>query len=99
MNAISSGLQCFVNLGASVMLLILLFVFALILRIKPGKAFKAGLTVGIGFVGLNLVIELLTKNLGLASQAMVKNFGLHLSTLILVDQQALLRHIVRCLEV
>lgn len=81
MNAISSGLQWFVNLGASVMLPILLFVFALILRIKPGKAFKAGLTVGIGFVGLNLVIELLTKNLGPASQAMVKNFGLHLSTL------------------
>lgn len=99
MNAISSGLQWFVNLGASVMLPILLFVFTLILRIKPGKAFKASLTVGIGFVGLNLVIELLTKNLGLASQAMVKNFGLHLSTLILVGQQALLRHIVRCLEV
>lgn len=99
MSAISAGLQWFVNLGASVMLPILLFVFALILRIKPGKAFKAGLTVGIGFVGLNLVIELLTKNLGLASQAMVKNFGLHLSTLILVGQQALLRHIVRCLEV
>lgn len=81
MDALSSGLQWFVNLGASVMLPVLLFIFALLLRIKPGKAFKAGLTVGIGFIGLNLVLELLTNSLGPASHAMVRNFGLHLSTL------------------
>ncbi|MCI2028703.1 MAG: PTS galactitol transporter subunit IIC [Lentilactobacillus buchneri] len=81
MDAIAGGLQWFVNLGASVMLPILLFIFALILGIKPSKAFKAGLTIGIGFIGLNLVIGVLTKNLGPASQAMVKNFGLHLSTI------------------
>lgn len=81
MDVISSGLQWFVNLGASVMLPILLFFFALILRIKPSKAFKAGLTIGIGFIGLNLVIGVLTKNLGPAAQSMVKNFGLHLGTI------------------
>ena len=81
MSAIASGLQWFVNLGASVMLPILLFIFALILRIKPSKAFKAGLMVGIGFIGLNLVISLLTKNLGPASHAMVRNFGMHLGTI------------------
>lgn len=81
MSAIVSGLQWFVNLGASVMLPILLFIFALILRIKPSKAFKAGLMVGIGFIGLNLVISLLTKNLGPASHAMVRNFGMHLGTI------------------
>ncbi|MBN7273790.1 PTS galactitol transporter subunit IIC [Ligilactobacillus pobuzihii] len=81
MDAITNGLQWFVNLGASVMLPILLFIFALILKIKPGKAFKAGLTIGIGFIGLNLVIGVLTKNLGPAAQAMVKNFGLHLGTI------------------
>ncbi|WP_324718732.1 PTS galactitol transporter subunit IIC [Limosilactobacillus fermentum] len=81
MSALNDGLQWFVNLGASVMLPVLLFIFALILRIKVGKAFKAGLTVGIGFIGLNLVLNLLTQSLGPASHAMVKNFGLHLSTL------------------
>lgn len=81
MEMIAAGLQWFVNLGASVMLPILLFIFALILRIKPGKAFKAGLTVGIGFIGLNLVITLLTENLGPAAHTMVRNFGLHLGTL------------------
>lgn len=67
--------------GPTVMLPILLFIFSLILGLKPGKAFKAGLTVGIGFTGLNLVIGLLTSNLGPAAQAMVSNFGLHLSTI------------------
>lgn len=67
--------------GPTVMLPILLLIFGLLLGLKPGKAFKAGLTVGIGFTGLNLVIGLLTSNLGPAAQAMVKNFGLHLSTI------------------
>ncbi|MFL8938328.1 PTS galactitol transporter subunit IIC [Rossellomorea oryzaecorticis] len=74
-------LQWFVDLGPSVMLPILLFIFGLILGTKPGKAFKAGLTVGIGFIGLNLVIGLLTDSLGPASKAMVDNFGFSLKTI------------------
>ncbi|SDJ58473.1 PTS galactitol transporter subunit IIC [Salimicrobium halophilum] len=74
-------LQWFVDLGASVMLPIIIFIFALILGTKVGKAFKAGLTVGIGFIGLNLVIGLLADSLGPAAQAMVDNFGFQLNTL------------------
>ncbi|MFD1449062.1 PTS galactitol transporter subunit IIC [Oceanobacillus profundus] len=74
-------LQWFVDLGASVMLPIIIFVFALVLGSKPGKAFKSGLTVGIGFVGLNLVIGLLTESLGPAAQSMVENFGFQLNTI------------------
>jgi galactitol PTS system EIIC component len=74
-------LQWFVDLGPSVMLPVLLFIFALILGTKPGKAFKAGLTVGIGFIGLNLIIGLLTDSLGPASKAMVENFGFSLKTI------------------
>lgn len=69
------------NAGPTVFLPMLLFIFALILRLRPGRAFKAALTVGIGFIGLNLVIGLLTSNLGPAAQAMVKNFGLSLKTI------------------
>lgn len=74
-------IQWFVNLGPSVMLPVILFIFALFLGIKPKKAFLAGLTVGIGFIGLNLVIGLLTENLGPAAESMVENFGLSLNTL------------------
>ncbi|MDR0297519.1 MAG: PTS galactitol transporter subunit IIC [Streptococcaceae bacterium] len=71
----------FVGLGATVVLPILIFIFGLILGTKPGKAFTSALTVGVGFVGLNLVITLLTTTLGPAAQEMVKRFGLHLNTI------------------
>ncbi|NBJ68142.1 MULTISPECIES: PTS transporter subunit IIC [Clostridia] len=74
-------LQWFVDLGASVMLPIIIFVFALVLGTKVSKAFRAGLTVGIGFIGINLVIGLLGDSLGPAAQAMVDNFGLELSVI------------------
>lgn len=74
-------IQWIINLGASVFLPILLFIFGLILRIKPGKAFKAGLTVGIGFIGLNLVINLLSSQLGPATKLMIHNYGLHLQSI------------------
>lgn len=44
--------QWFISLGANVMIPILLIIFALLLGTKPAKAIKAGITIGIGFIGL-----------------------------------------------
>ncbi|OYQ67956.1 PTS galactitol transporter subunit IIC [Aerococcus sp. 1KP-2016] len=74
-------LQGFVDLGPSIVLPILIFIFGLILGAKPRKAFIAGITVGIGFIGLNLVINLLGSSLGPAAQQMVDRFGLSLKTI------------------
>ena len=68
------------GLGATVMMPILLTIFGLILGAKFGKALRAGLTVGIGFVGLNLVIEAMGDSLAPAVQTMTERFGLTLST-------------------
>ncbi|WP_284141795.1 MULTISPECIES: PTS transporter subunit IIC [unclassified Virgibacillus] len=76
-----NALQWFVDLGATVVLPILIFVFGVTLGAKPGKAFISGLKVGIGFVGLNLVIGLLGNSLGPAAQTMVERFGLTLTTI------------------
>ncbi|GAB2027949.1 PTS galactitol transporter subunit IIC [Lactovum odontotermitis] len=76
-----NAIQWFVGLGASVVLPILIFIFGLILGTKPGKAFVAALTVGVGFIGLNLVIGLLTSSLGAAAQQMVSRFHLHLNVI------------------
>lgn len=81
MQVFQEVMQWFVDLGASVMLPVIFFVFGLILGIKPGKAFKSALTIGIGFIGLNLVIGLLTNNLGPAAEAMVDNYNLSLQTI------------------
>lgn len=75
------ALQWFVDLGAIVVLPILIFAFGMILGTKPSKAFTSALTVGVGFVGLNLVIDLLSSSLGPAAQAMVERFGLNLTTI------------------
>ncbi|MBI9046474.1 MAG: PTS galactitol transporter subunit IIC [Anaerolineaceae bacterium] len=66
------------GLGPTVMLPIILFIIGLILGAKPGKAFRAALTVGIAFVGINLVIGLLVGALGGAAQAMVGRTGVQL---------------------
>lgn len=74
-------LQHFIDLGAIVVLPILIFIFGMLLGTPARKAFNADLTVGIGFVGLNLVVELLSGSLGKAAQAMVERFSLQLTTL------------------
>lgn len=74
-------LQYIVDLGAPVMMPIIFTIFALCLKVKFGKAIRSGVLVGIGFIGLNAIITLLTDNLGPAAQEMVKNFGLNLNIL------------------
>jgi PTS system galactitol-specific IIC component len=68
-----------VNLGPSVMLPIVIFIISLIIGQKPGKAFRSGVTIGIGFIGIGLVIGLMLNNLGPAAEAMSKNLGVRLS--------------------
>ena len=62
--------------GAVVMLPIIITIVGLIFQVKLSKAFRSGLTIGIGFAGINLVINMLKSNLGPAAQAMVENFGI-----------------------
>lgn len=71
-------IQTIIGLGASVMMPIIFFIVALVFGVKIGQAFKSGMLVGIGFVGVNMVINLLLDNLGPASEAMVNRIGLKL---------------------
>jgi galactitol PTS system EIIC component len=66
------------GLGATVMMPLTIFVIALILGAKAGKAFRASLTIAAAFVGINLIIGLLTGSLGGAAQAMVLRTGVQL---------------------
>lgn len=67
------------DLGPSVVLPVIITIFGLALGLKFGKAFRAGVTIGIGFIGINLVIGLLGGQVGPAAQAMAANFGVSLS--------------------
>lgn len=69
------------SLGASVMMPIIFLIFGLLLGMGLGKSLKSGLSVGVGFVGLNVMTQLLADNLGPAVNSMVKIYHLHLHTL------------------
>ena len=64
------------NLGATVVLPIIIFVVGLVLGAKPGKAFRAGVTIGIAFIGINLIIGLMWGTLSNVAQAMVTNWNI-----------------------
>ena len=65
-----SFFNALIGMGATVMMPIIFFVVGLIFGVKPGKAFKAGMTVGIGFTGINMVVGLLLTSLGPAAMDM-----------------------------
>ncbi len=67
--------------GPTVLLPIIITIIGLIFKVKLAKAFKSGLTIAIGFIGIKLVINLLSSNLGPAAKAMVENFGIKLDTI------------------
>lgn len=73
--------QAFLALGPTVILPVFIFFIGLGFGCGPSKAFRSGLTIGVGFVGINLVVALLCDNLGPAAQAMVKNFGIQLNVI------------------
>ena len=79
MDTILGLIQYFVDLGAAVMLPIVIFIVAICIGTPIGKAFKSGISIGIGFIGIGLVIGLMLQNLAPAAQAMSANFGISMS--------------------
>ena len=77
--AISGAIQYIIDMGASVMLPIVIAILSMLVGVKPSKAIRAGLILGVGFVGLNLIVNLMNDQLGPAAEAMSERFGLSLS--------------------
>ena len=68
-----------IDMGASAMLPLVIAILSIIVGVKVGKAIRAGLMVGVGFVGLGLIVDMMNANLGPAAQQMSKHFGLNMS--------------------
>lgn len=69
------------GLGVPLLLPIIITILGLVFGQKFSKALRAGLTLGAGFVSLNLVIGLLINNMVPVVDAMVKNTGAKLDIL------------------
>ena len=68
-----------INMGASVMLPIIIAILSICIGIKPGKAIRSGLMIGVGFVGMGLIVDMMNANMGPAAQAMADRLGTSLS--------------------
>ena len=79
LNRFLNAIQYVVDMGASVMLPIVITIISVCIGIKIGKAVQSGLMIGVGFVGLSLLINMMNDQLGPAAQAMSERFGLTLN--------------------
>lgn len=76
MDSLLAGLKTVVDgLGATVLLPVFIIIIGLVLGAKPGKAIRAGVTIGVAFIGINLVIGLMWTNLSDVAQAIAKSTG------------------------
>lgn len=77
MDAILSGIKMFFDtFGSTIMLPIIIIILALALGAKFGRAFRAGITVGIAFIGIGLIVDLMWVNLTGVGQALVTNLNI-----------------------
>ena len=78
LSAVNSYLS---DLGASITLPFLIVIFGMILGQKFSQALRAGLLIGVGFIGLNLVIGLMGTQVGPAASGIAKLLGVNLTTI------------------
>ncbi|WP_243354873.1 PTS galactitol transporter subunit IIC [Bacillus litorisediminis] len=69
------------SLGGTVFVPLVLIVVGLLFRLSFLKSIKSAVTVGVGFLGLNLVVSLISQYLSPVVQSMVDRFGLHLTVI------------------
>ena len=79
MGIVGDVINYIIDMGAAAMLPLVIAILSIIVGVKVGKAVRAGLMVGVGFVGLDLIVTLMNDNLGPAAQKMSENFGLSLN--------------------
>lgn len=73
MDTLVNIVQTITGMGASAILPIIITILGLVFRMKLGDAIKAGLTVGVGFIGLTLVVGLLNDSLSPKSRLLFRN--------------------------
>lgn len=82
MSTLLSVVQYIIGLGATVFLPAVMFLIGLMFGLKPGRALRAGLTLGVAFTGVSLVTSnLLVGQVAPAAQQMIDRLGLNLTAM------------------
>ena len=74
-------LDYILGLGAAVFLPCIMIILGLCMKMKPKKAIVAGLTLGIAFTGMSLVLDFMFAAISPAANAFVENTGIHLNAI------------------
>lgn len=81
MQTVLDIIQYIVDLGSYVFVPILMCIIGLIFGLKPSKAIKAGVTVGIGLIGVSIVSTLTADSLSPVINEMLKVLNLNLTAI------------------
>lgn len=81
MKVVVDALNWIAQLGPMVMMPLIILVLGLIFRIKLNILIKSALTIGVGFAGVNIVINWFVSQVGSSVSAMVKHWGIQTSIL------------------
>lgn len=79
LNGAAFVINYIIDMGASVMLPIIIALLSIIIGVKIGQAIRAGLMIGVGFVGMGLIVDMMNNNMGPAAQSMANRLGVTLS--------------------
>lgn len=74
-------LNYILGLGAAIFLPIIMIILGLCVKMKLKKAIMAGLTLGIAFTGMNVVLGFMFSSISPAAQALVERTGLELTAI------------------
>lgn len=69
------------ELGAAVFLPVVMILIALLVKMPPKKAVICGITLGIAFTGMNVVLGFMFSSISPAAAAFVKSTGINLTTI------------------
>lgn len=79
MQFVTSIFSYIIDMGASVMMPIIFTILGLVMGAKFGEALRAGMTFGVGFIGLNAVIGIMSSTVTPVANALVENLNFKLT--------------------
>lgn len=80
MQVVTSIFSYIIDMGASVMMPIIFTILGLVMGAKFGEALRAGMTFGVGFIGLNAVIGIMSSTVTPVANALVENLNFKLTS-------------------
>jgi len=81
LDLVGGAVRYVLDLGAPIMMPIMMFLLGLLLSQKWSKSLRAGLIIGVGFIGIGLVVKLLVDTVGPQAMAFSRALGLDLTVL------------------